>query len=173
MIAGNLKDCEKYYSVHPRLKDAFEFIKKYEAEKPEGTKFEVDGKNLFAFTSDYVTRDLDDCEWETHDKYIDIQYVIEGEENGFTNIPHSIYWAIVTLTTVGYGDISPQTPLGQALASLIMIVGYGIIAVPTGIVTSELSRVKNEKVSTQSCPNCSAEGHDHDAKHCKHCGEEL
>ena len=100
-------------------------------------------------------------------------YVIEGEENGFTNIPHSIYWAIVTLTTVGYGDISPQTPLGQALASLIMIVGYGIIAVPTGIVTSELSRVKTEKVSTQSCPNCSAEGHDHDAKHCKHCGEEL
>ncbi len=100
-------------------------------------------------------------------------YVIEGEENGFTNIPRSIYWAIVTLTTVGYGDISPQTPLGQALASLIMIIGYGIIAVPTGIVTSEFAKVKREIVSTQVCMHCSAEGHDHDAEYCKYCGAKL
>jgi voltage-gated potassium channel len=100
-------------------------------------------------------------------------YVIEGEENGFTNIPRSIYWAIVTLTTVGYGDISPQTPLGQTLASIIMIVGYGIIAVPTGIVTSELTKTKNMKVSTQACINCSSEGHDHDAEFCKYCGTKL
>ena len=102
-----------------------------------------------------------------------LMYVIEGEENGFTNIPHSIYWAIVTLTTVGYGDISPQTPLGQILASFIMIIGYGIIAVPTGIVTAEYARAKKQFVSTQVCPSCSAEGHDHDAKHCKFCGELL
>lgn len=102
-----------------------------------------------------------------------LMYLIEGEENGFTNIPRSIYWAIVTLTTVGYGDISPQTPIGQMLASMIMIIGYGIIAVPTGIVTSELTKVKNKKISTQVCPSCASEGHDHNAKHCKHCGEKL
>ncbi|MDA3860974.1 MAG: ion transporter [Melioribacteraceae bacterium] len=102
-----------------------------------------------------------------------LMYVIEGEENGFTNIPRSIYWAIVTLTTVGYGDISPQTPVGQVLASILMITGYGIIAVPTGIVTSELVKGKKEIISTQSCPSCATEGHDHDAKHCKYCGEEL
>lgn len=108
-----------------------------------------------------------------------LMYVIEGEENGFTNIPHSIYWAIVTLTTVGYGDISPQTPLGQILASFIMIIGYGIIAVPTGIVTAEYAMRKNKsilkagKFSTQVCPNCASEGHDHDAKYCKYCGELL
>ena len=102
-----------------------------------------------------------------------LMYAIEGEENGFTNIPKSIYWAIVTLTTVGYGDIAPQTSLGQMLASIIMILGYGIIAVPTGIVTSEMARIKIKSTSTQSCPSCSAEGHDSDAKHCKTCGEQL
>jgi voltage-gated potassium channel len=102
-----------------------------------------------------------------------MMYLIEGEENGFTSIPRSIYWAIVTLTTVGYGNISPQTPIGQVLASVIMIMGYGIIAVPTGIVTSELTSLKKENTSTQSCPNCSAEGHDNDAEHCKHCGSKL
>jgi len=102
-----------------------------------------------------------------------LMYAIEGEENGFTSIPHSIYWAIVTLTTVGYGDISPQTGLGQFLASIIMILGYGIIAVPTGIVTSEMTKQKLEKLNTQSCPNCSAEGHDTDAKYCKYCGAQL
>jgi len=102
-----------------------------------------------------------------------LMYAIEGEENGFTNIPKSIYWAIVTLTTVGYGDISPQTSIGQMLASIIMILGYGIIAVPTGIVTSEMMRTKTKPPNTQSCPSCSTEGHDEDAKHCKSCGELL
>jgi len=102
-----------------------------------------------------------------------LMYIIEGEENGFTSIPRSIYWAIVTLTTVGYGDISPQTPLGQAFAAFIMILGYGIIAVPTGIVTSELSKVDNKTVSTQACKKCSMEGHESDAIHCKYCGEKL
>jgi len=102
-----------------------------------------------------------------------LMYVIEGSESGFTSIPVSIYWAIVTLTTVGYGDISPHTPTGQVLASLIMITGYGIIAVPTGIVTAELTRAKQLEVSTQACPACSAEGHDPDARHCKFCGTLL
>ncbi|GAB4283248.1 MAG: ion transporter [Candidatus Rifleibacteriota bacterium] len=99
-------------------------------------------------------------------------FIIEGEENGFTSIPMSIYWAVVTLTTVGYGDISPKTPLGQALSALIMILGYGIIAIPTGIVTSEI--ISAERViSTQACPQCSMEGHDPDAVYCKYCGEQL
>ena len=102
-----------------------------------------------------------------------LMYVIEGEENGFINIPRSIYWAIVTLTTVGYGDISPQTGFGQALAALVMILGYGIIAVPTGIVTVEMAQTFGQKVSTQACPECSAEGHDLDARHCKICGASL
>ncbi len=100
-----------------------------------------------------------------------VMYIVEGPEHGFTSIPRSIYWAIVTMTTVGYGDISPQTELGQALASLVMILGYGIIAIPTGIVTAELSFPK--QVSTQSCPDCSAEGHAPDAQHCKFCGAKL
>lgn len=103
-----------------------------------------------------------------------LMYFIEGEANGFTSIPKSVYWAIVTLTTVGYGDISPQTPIGQALASLIMIVGYGIIAVPTGLVTAELMRKPDKTLlSTQACPSCSAEGHDADARFCKYCGDRL
>ncbi|MBL1213772.1 MAG: ion transporter [Ignavibacteriae bacterium] len=101
-------------------------------------------------------------------------YLIEGEENGFTSIPKGIYWSIVTLTTVGYGDISPQTEIGQLLAAMLMIMGYGIIAVPTGIVTVEMGRVKTDKsVSTRSCLECSAEGHEHDAVHCKFCGAKL
>ncbi|OEU52645.1 MAG: ion transporter [Desulfuromonadales bacterium C00003096] len=102
-----------------------------------------------------------------------LMYVIESAENGFTSIPRSIYWAIVTLTTVGYGDISPQTALGQTLASLVMILGYSIIAVPTGIVTVEMSQTFSRKISTQACPECSAEGHDTDARHCKFCGAAL
>lgn len=101
-----------------------------------------------------------------------LMYVIEGEENGFTSIPESIYWAIVTLTTVGYGDISPQTGLGKMLAVIIMILGYGIIAVPTGIVTSEMT-TRKLKISTQACPQCAEEGHDPDAYHCKYCGSKL
>jgi voltage-gated potassium channel len=100
-------------------------------------------------------------------------YLIEDEENGFTSIPRSVYWAIVTLTTVGYGDISPVTGLGQFLAAIVMILGYSIIAVPTGIVTVELSRVHTEQSSCQACPNCSAEGHDRDAQYCKYCGTKL
>ncbi len=100
-------------------------------------------------------------------------YVIEGEKNGFLDIPTSIYWSIVTLTTVGYGDLSPQTPMGKALASLVMIMGYGIIAVPTGIVTAELSQAGRKEVSTQACPSCGSEGHDPDATHCKYCGTPL
>ena len=102
-----------------------------------------------------------------------VMYVVEGAENGFTSIPRSIYWTIVTMTTVGYGDIVPQTALGQVLASFIMIIGYGIIAVPTGIVTVEMAQRFQPRVSTQACPSCSAEGHDHDARHCKFCGDRL
>jgi voltage-gated potassium channel len=102
-----------------------------------------------------------------------LMYVIEGSTNGFTSIPRSIYWAIVTMTTVGYGDISPQTALGQAIASIIMLIGFTIIAVPTGIVASEMSRTKDRKVSTQACPECAAEGHDSDAQHCKKCGARI
>ncbi len=99
-------------------------------------------------------------------------YVIEGEENGFTDIPTSIYWAIVTLTTVGYGDLSPKTPLGKTLASIVMILGYAIIAVPTGIVTAELTRA-NKKYSTQVCPECHSQDHDADAVFCKYCRAHL
>lgn len=100
-------------------------------------------------------------------------YLIEGEASGFTSIPQGMYWAVVTLTTVGYGDIAPQTVAGKLLASLIMILGYGIIAVPTGIVSAEMSAVRREGVSTQACPNCSSEGHQADAEFCKDCGSAL
>jgi voltage-gated potassium channel len=101
-------------------------------------------------------------------------YLIEGPEHGFTSIPRSIYWAIVTMTTVGYGDIAPETEIGQAMASLIMILGYAIIAVPTGIVSSEMVQLKKkEKLSTQVCPHCLQEGHDSDAVFCKYCGSNL
>lgn len=105
-----------------------------------------------------------------------IIYLIEGSvpDSDFTSIPRSLYWAIVTLTTVGYGDITPQTALGQFIASIIMITGYSIIAVPTGIVSAEIAKHdKNERVSNQACINCSKEGHDTDAVHCKYCGEKL
>ncbi|WP_452229544.1 MULTISPECIES: ion transporter [unclassified Lacinutrix] len=106
-----------------------------------------------------------------------IMYMIEGEENGFTNIPKSVYWCIVTLTTVGYGDIAPQTPIGQFIASIVMILGYGIIAVPTGIVTSELTKTmgpdKKVHTNTQACPSCSKEGHKDNAEFCYSCGHQL
>lgn len=102
-----------------------------------------------------------------------LMYVIEGQKNGFTSMPRSVYWAVVTLTTVGYGDISPQTAAGQFLAAMVMILGYSIIAVPTGIVTAELSRAHAAETSRQACPSCSAEGHDRDARHCKFCGAKL
>ncbi|MFD0835814.1 ion transporter [Mariniflexile aquimaris] len=111
-----------------------------------------------------------------------IMYLIEGEENGFTNIPKSVYWCIVTLTTVGFGDIAPQTPLGQFIASLVMILGYGIIAVPTGIVSAEYTAQNKDKtepikptadLNTKSCPNCNAENHIDLAKFCYSCGKVL
>jgi voltage-gated potassium channel len=102
-----------------------------------------------------------------------LMYVIEGSDAGFTSIPTSIYWAIVTLTTVGYGDIAPQTALGQGLAAMLMITGYGIIAVPTGIVTVELGKAARAGRPRRTCPVCKRGGHAADAVYCKHCGAEL
>jgi voltage-gated potassium channel len=103
-----------------------------------------------------------------------IMYVVEGGENGFTSIPTSIYWGIVTITTVGYGDISPVTPLGKFLASIIMLTGYSIIAVPTGIVTTEIAlALRNNDHNSNVCPGCGKEGHDVDARYCRLCGEAL
>lgn len=100
-----------------------------------------------------------------------IMYIVEGPENGFKSIPESIYWAVVTITTVGYGDISPHTGLGKLISSFLMIIGYAIIAVPTGIVGAELN--KKQKITTQVCPECLKEGHDYDAEFCKYCGTKL
>jgi len=103
-----------------------------------------------------------------------IMYLVEGPEHGFNSIPHSVYWTIVTLTTVGYGDISPETPLGQFIATFIMIIGYGIIAVPTGIVSAEyVAAKKHENDEGRSCPNCSAEIYRSDAEFCRRCGYDL
>lgn len=103
-----------------------------------------------------------------------LMYLVEGRAGGFDNIPISIYWAIVTMTTVGFGDIAPVSPGGQFIAAILMLMGYGIIAVPTGIVSAEIARAnKPAKVSTHSCPVCAAEGHDADAVHCKYCGNRL
>jgi voltage-gated potassium channel len=119
-----------------------------------------------------------------------VMYLVEGEENGFTNIPKSVYWCIVTLTTVGFGDIAPQTPLGQLIATVIMILGYGIIAVPTGIVSAEYTKasgsgskeklsdeeraqLKTVTLNTQSCPNCMESKHQDGAEFCHKCGLKL
>ncbi|RCU50018.1 MULTISPECIES: ion transporter [Corallincola] len=102
-----------------------------------------------------------------------LMFAIEGPEHGFTSIPISIYWAVVTLTTVGYGDISPQTPLGQAVAALVMLTGYAILAVPTGIVTAELSTEILRQRSLTRCTQCERGGHEADAEFCKFCGSEL
>lgn len=101
-------------------------------------------------------------------------YLIEGEEAGFTSIPRSIYWAIVTMTTVGYGDITPQSIPGQTLAAFVMIMGYAIIAVPTGIVTAEIvEAVRTKSVSTRTCTYCTSVGHEASARFCKDCGTEF
>ena len=101
-------------------------------------------------------------------------YIVEGPEPPFDSIPVSIYWAIVTLTTVGYGDMVPTTGLGRALASCIMIMGYGIIAVPTGIVTVELNEaMRRQRASSRACPGCGSQGHYVEARFCWHCGEQL
>lgn len=103
-----------------------------------------------------------------------VMYMVEGEQNGFDSIPRGMYWAVVTMTTVGFGDITPKTVIGQFIASLLMIAGYGILAVPTGIVSVELAAAtRRANVNTQACPGCGAYGHDADAKHCKFCGTAL
>lgn len=106
-----------------------------------------------------------------------VMYLVEGPEHGFTSIPRSMYWTVVTLTTVGYGDIAPRTPLGQTIASLVMILGYGIIAVPTGIVTAEITqqsrRLEPHHLNTQSCAACGADDHAIDAAFCRKCGGVL
>jgi voltage-gated potassium channel len=102
-----------------------------------------------------------------------VMYMVEGAESGFTSIPQGIYWAIVTMTTVGYGDVSPQSPLGKALASVLMVVGYGVLAVPTGIVTLELQRVSRGARTARECPGCGSREQDADASYCKYCGTQL
>ena len=103
-----------------------------------------------------------------------LMYLIEGPPAGFTSIPRGVYWAIVTMTTVGYGNINPVTPLGQLAASCLMILGYAIIAVPTGIVSVEIAqKMQDHTVSTQACLQCGSEGHAIDAQHCKYCGANL
>jgi len=104
-----------------------------------------------------------------------VMYLVEGDASGFTSIPKAIYWAIVTLTTVGYGDIAPQTSFGQLLASLVMILGYGIIAIPTGIISAEMAKdkISNINMNTNSCTNCSEGHHIDGAKFCFKCGEKL
>ncbi|MGJ7518560.1 ion transporter [Pseudomonas baetica] len=102
-----------------------------------------------------------------------LMYVVEGPERGFTSIPKSIYWAIVTLTTVGYGDIVPKTPLGQVISSLVMITGYSIIAVPTGIFTAELATAMRGEQLQHDCPVCRKNSHEHGAAFCSRCGNAL
>jgi voltage-gated potassium channel len=102
-----------------------------------------------------------------------LMYLIEGPQNGFTSIPTSMYWAIVTMTTVGFGDITPKTVPGQMLTSLIMLIGYSIIAVPTGIFTAELASGMRAQKSAVRCPTCQCDGHDADANFCKACGARL
>lgn len=102
-----------------------------------------------------------------------LMYLIEGPQNGFTSLPRSIYWAIVTVTTVGYGDIAPGTPLGQSVAALAMITSYAIIAIPTGILSAEFIRESQRHVSRRQCTSCGKYGHDRDATYCKHCGAKL
>jgi len=101
-------------------------------------------------------------------------YMIEDPKDGFTSIPRCVYWAVVTLTTVGYGDIAPQTVLGQVFASFIMVMGYSIIVIPTVfVVTSSMLSSRETTLNTKSCPSCSQEGHDNNAEFCKYCGDSL
>jgi voltage-gated potassium channel len=102
-----------------------------------------------------------------------LMYLVEGEKNGFDSIPRGMYWAVVTMTTVGFGDITPKTVLGQFIASVLMILGYGVLAVPTGIVSVELANAHRHTLNPEACPGCGTEGHDADAAFCKHCGTKL
>lgn len=103
-----------------------------------------------------------------------LMYVVEGAESGYTSIPVAMYWAIVTMTTVGYGDITPHSDLGKLIASMMMLLGWGILAVPTGIVTVEIAaQQRNQRPTTRTCPHCLSEGHEADARFCKDCGAAL
>lgn len=102
-----------------------------------------------------------------------VMYVVEGPENGYTSIPTSVYWAITTMTTVGFGDITPKTDLGRLIASAVMLLGWGTLAVPTGIVTAEMAYARKVSVTTRTCPECLTEGHPLDANYCRHCGTRL
>lgn len=102
-----------------------------------------------------------------------LMFVVEGPEHGFHNIPIGVYWAITTMTTVGFGDITPKTDLGRAIASLMMLLGWGVLAVPTGIVTAEMTSLRHRPVTTRTCPECLTEDHPPDANFCRHCGARL
>lgn len=102
-----------------------------------------------------------------------LMFVVEGPANGFTSIPRSVYWTVVTITTVGYGDITPHTILGQLIAALVMLTGYSIIAVPTGIFTAEIAQEMQRQRNLKHCQNCHKSGHEADAEYCRHCGAEL
>ena len=103
-----------------------------------------------------------------------MMYIVEDPKNGFTSIPQCIYWAITTITTVGYGDMVPTSPLGQMVANIVMLIGYAIIAVPTGIITTEMAlAIKSRDAGHETCKSCNKGGHDHDALHCKHCGAKF
>jgi voltage-gated potassium channel len=104
-----------------------------------------------------------------------VMYVVEGPANGFTSIPVAMYWAITTMTTVGFGDVTPKTDLGRAIASLVMLLGWGTLAVPTGIVTAEMTsrRIGERSAQTRRCDACGATGHDTRARYCQNCGAKL
>lgn len=102
-----------------------------------------------------------------------VMFVVEGGQNGFTSIPKSVYWTIVTITTVGYGDITPHTVIGQVIATLVMLTGYSIIAIPTGIFTAEIAQEMQRQRSEKNCQNCTTSGHEADAEYCRKCGAEL
>jgi len=102
-----------------------------------------------------------------------LMYVVEGPANGFTSIPTSIYWAISTMTTVGFGDITPKTDLGRFITSIMMLMGWGTLAVPTGIVTAELASSRTEQITTRTCKECMSEGHAATDQYCRHCGAKL
>ena len=102
-----------------------------------------------------------------------LMFIVEGPENGFTSIPKSIYWTVVTITTVGYGDITPQTIIGQVIAALVMLTGYSILAVPTGIFTAEIAHEMQRQRDNKYCQHCERSGHEQDADYCRYCGAEL
>jgi voltage-gated potassium channel len=103
-----------------------------------------------------------------------MMYIVEDPKDGFTSIPQCMYWAITTITTVGYGDLAPVTPLGKIVANIVMLIGYAIIAVPTGIITTEMAlAIKSRESGHETCKSCNKGGHDHDAMHCKHCGAKF